>query len=101
MKRYNLRSIMIAAWRIFRKGVESFSVALRMAWSNAKAVRDAKEGAEITEQTHTWAGWRALGYEVMHGSKALFKTVILDPTTQSGERIVCYFGESQVLPIDE
>jgi len=43
MKKYNLRSIMNAAWRIFRKGVQSFSVALRMAWANAKAHNAAKK----------------------------------------------------------
>ena len=29
MKKYNLSRIMAAAWRIFRKGVQSFAVALR------------------------------------------------------------------------
>ena len=37
MKKYNLSSIMGAAWKIFRKGVQSFAEALRLAWANAKA----------------------------------------------------------------
>ncbi len=57
MKQYNLSSIMRAAWRIFRKGVQSFAVALRMAWANAKAHNAAKAAAGISEDTHTWAGW--------------------------------------------
>jgi len=100
MKKYNMSSIMSAAWAIFRKGVESFAVALRMAWSNAKAHNTAKAAAKITEETHTWAGWKRLGMEVIHGSTALYKAVITDPTTRSGTRITAYFGASQVQPIE-
>jgi len=99
MKKYNLSQIMSAAWRIFRKGVQSFAVALRMAWSNAKAHNEAKAKAGITEATHTWAGWRDLGYEVIHESKALYKAILADPATKKGTRVVCYFGASQVQPI--
>ena len=100
MKQYNLRSIMNAAWRIFRKGVQSFAVALRMAWANAKAHNAAKATAGITEETHTWAGWKNLGYEVIHESKALYKAILADPATKSGTRVACYFGVSQVQPIE-
>ena len=99
MKRYNLSSIMSAAWRIFRKGIQSFSVALRMAWANTKARNAAKAEAGITEETHTWAGWRDMGYEVIHESKALYRAVIRDPATKSGTRVACYFGASQVQPV--
>lgn len=99
MKRYNLSSIMRAAWGIFRKGVASFSVALRMAWANAKTHNAAKDVAGITEETHTWAGWKRLGYEVLHESKALYQAVISDPATRSGTRRTSYFGLSQVQPI--
>ena len=99
MKKYNLSSIMSAAWRIFRKGIQSFTMALRMAWANAKAHNAAKEAAGISEETHTWSGWRNIGYEVIHESKALFKAILSDPATKSGTRITCYFGTSQVQPI--
>ena len=99
MKQYNLSSIMSAAWRIFRKGVQSFAVALRMAWANAKANNAAKAAAGITEETYTWAGWRDLGYEVIHESKALYRAILSDPATKNGTRITCYFGASQVQPI--
>lgn len=98
--KYNMSSIMRAAWGFFRKGVASFSVALRMAWANAKAQNAAKAAAEITEETHTWAGWKQLGYEVRHESKALYQTVITDPATKSGTRRASYFGRSQVNPIE-
>ena len=42
MKKYDRSSIMKAAWAIFRKGVASFAVALRMAWANAKTHNTAK-----------------------------------------------------------
>ena len=90
MKKYNLSSIMAAAWKLFRKGVESF----------AKARNAAKAAAGIREETHTWSGWKRLGYEVAHGSKALFQAVIIDPATKSGTRKTSYFGLSQVQPIE-
>ena len=99
MKKYNLSSIMSAAWRIFRKGIQSFAVALRMAWANAKAHNAAKAEAGISEETQTWAGWRDLGYEVIHESKALYQAVLADPATKSGTRKTSYFGLSQVQPI--
>ena len=99
MKKYNLSQIMRAAWGFFRKGIASFSVALRMAWANAKTHNAAKDVAGITEETHTWAGWKRLGYEVLHESKALYQAVISDPATKSGTRRTSYFGLSQVQPI--
>lgn len=99
MKKYNLSGIMRAAWGIFRKGVASFSVALRMAWANAKAHNEAKAAAGITEETHTWYGWKQLGYEVIHESKALYQAILTDPATKSGTRKASYFGLSQVQPL--
>ena len=100
MKKYNLSSIMRAAWKFFRKGVESFSKALRMAWANAKTGNAAKDAAGINEETHTWSGWKRLGYEVAHGSKALYQATITDPATKSGTRKASWFGLSQVQPIE-
>lgn len=100
MKKYSLSSIMKAAWRFFRKGISSFSLALRMAWANAKTQNAAKAAAEITEETHTWYGWKELGYEVVHESKCLYQAVLTDPATKSGTRRTSYFGLSQVQPIE-
>ena len=100
MSKYSLSSIMKAAWRFFRKGISSFSLALRMAWANAKTQNAAKEAAEITEETHTWYGWKELGYEVVHESKCLYQAVLSDPATKSGTRRTSYFGLSQVQPIE-
>ena len=98
--KYDFRGIMQAAWRFFRKGIKSFAAALRMAWANAKARIAAKEEAGISEETHTWSGWKELGYEVIHESKALYKAILSDPATKSGKRVTCYFGLSQVQPIE-
>ena len=97
--KYNLSSIMRAAWRFFRKGAASFSMALRMAWANEKARHSAQEAAGIAEETHTWAGWKLLGFEVRHESKAMYQAVIADPATKSGTRRASYFGRSQVQQI--
>lgn len=98
---FNLSSIMRSAWKFVRKLSISISAALRMAWHNAKQAATAKEAAAITEETHSWSGWKNMGYEVIHESKALFKALTVDPTTKSGTRVVAYFGISQVQPIAE
>ena len=97
--KYHLSSIMRAAWRFYRKGATSFSVALRMAWANEKARHAAQRDAGITEEAHTWAGWQRLGYEVRHESKAMYQPIITDPATKSGTRLASYFGRSQVQPV--
>ena len=97
--KYHLSSIMRAAWRLYRKGAASFSLALRTAWADEKARHAAQEAAGIAEETHTWAGWKQLGYEVRHESKAMYQTIIADPATKSGTRKTSYFGRSQVQPI--
>ena len=99
MKKYDLHSIMRSAWKFFRKGVSSFSLALRLAWANAKTQNTAKATAQITEETHTWYGWKELGYEVRHESKALYQAAVTDPATKSGKRILSFFGASQVQPM--
>ena len=100
MRKYNLSGIMKAAWGFFRKGVSSFSLALRMAWANAKSHNAAKEAAGIEEESHTWFGWKELGYEVIHESKCLYQAIIADTATKSGTRKVSYFGRTQVQPIE-
>lgn len=97
--KYHLSSIMRAAWRLYRKGAASFSQALRTAWKNEKARHSAQEAAGITEEAHTWAGWQRLGYEVRHGSRAIYQTTITDTGTKSGTRRASYFGRSQVQPV--
>lgn len=101
MKKYSLKSIMHNAWSIYRKaeGI-TFAAALRMAWQNAKNLNAAKTAAGITETVRSWYGWKSAGFEVIHESVALFKAVLLDPTTKKGTRITAYFGESQVQPIE-
>lgn len=98
--KYNLSNIMRSAWSIFRRGIKSFAEALRMAWANAKTGNAAKDAAGINEETHTWSGWKRLGYEVAHGSKALYQATITDPATKSGTRKASWFGLSQVQPIE-
>ena len=107
MKKYNLSEIMHKAWKLYRKGVGSFAEALHRAWSSAKArpinaetIRRAKEAANVTEETHTWAEWQSLGYEVVRGSKALFRAVLIWASKEDGRQYTAsFFGVSQVRPI--
>jgi len=77
---FNLREIMIRAWRLYRENEEiSFAEALHRSWISAKAepvnagrIEAAKAAAGVREEVNTWAGWKRLGREVIHGSKALF-----------------------------
>ena len=82
--KWNLKKIMLRAWSLYRKGGLTFGEALHRAWLTAKAepinaetVESAKAAAGITEEVRTWSGWRELGYEVMHGSKALFGCALI------------------------
>ena len=110
MKRYNLKSLMLKAWSIFRKASKkaalTFSEALRLAWrwikvqaANAEKVQAAAEAAGVKSEYHSWAGWKALGREVIHESKAAFQVKVDDPTTKSGTRIKSFFLLEQTEPI--
>lgn len=105
--KYNLSEIMKAAWRIFRKMGLTFSEALHRAWNAAKAVpvnaqriEAAKAAAGITEEARTWSGWRDAGYEVIHGSKALFGADLIYASKGDGAIYKArFFGASQVQAI--
>lgn len=108
--RYNLSKVMLKAWKIYRQNKEkgiSFSESLRRAWLSAKAekvnntrIETAKKAANITEPVNTWARWKELGFEVVHGSKSLFSAVLIWGSRGDGATYkASFFGESQVQPI--
>ena len=105
--KYDLRAIMQAAWRNFRKYAITFAEALHRAWISAKAapinaqrIEAARQAAGITEEVNTWAGWRRLGFEVIHGNKALFKTVLIHGSKgDNATYTASFFSASQVQPI--
>ena len=105
--KYNLSRIMTKAWELFRKLEISFSEALHRAWNSAKAepinaerIAQAKDQAGVTEETNTWSGWKALGYEVIHGSKALFGADLIYASKGDGAIYKArFFGASQVQAI--
>ncbi len=105
--KYNLSRIMTKAWELFRKLEITFSEALHRAWLSAKAepinrqrIDEAKAEAGITEEANTWAGWKALGFEVIHGSKALFGVDLLYGSKGDGAIYKArFFGASQVQAI--
>ena len=101
---YDLQSIMLHAWRLYRKGGVSFAEALHRAWLSAKAapvnaarVEDAKAAHGITEEVRTWSGWKDAGYEVIHGMSALFGVDLIWGSRGDGAMYKArFFGASQV-----
>ena len=110
MMNLNRSAVMSRAWRIFRKetGI-TFSEALRRAWASEKAapvnaarIEAAKAAAGITEVVATWADWKRNGYEVNHGSKALFQVTLVYASKGDGAVYkASFFGLSQVHAIEE
>ena len=103
--KYDLRAIMLRAWRLYREGKGlSFAECLHRAWIsekakpvNAERIETAKAAAGITEEVNTWAGWKALGYEVVHGSKCLFGVDLIHGSKGDGALYKArFFGASQV-----
>ena len=105
--RYSLREIMLNAWRIFRKAKTTFAEALHRAWISAKAepvntqrIREAAAAAGVLEEVKTWSGWKTAGYEVIHGSKALFQVALIWGSKGDGASYTAsLFGASQVAAI--
>ena len=102
--KYNLSQIMKKAWELFRKGKVTFAEALHRAWLSAKAVTINQKRIEITkaatdveEETNTWSEWKKKGYEVAHGSKALFGADLIWGSRGDGAIYKArFFGRSQV-----
>lgn len=105
--KYDLKKIMLNAWKNYRKYDISFAEALHRAWISAKAeeinserIERSKAAAGITETTNTWAEWKKLGYEVIHGSKALFGCSLIWGSKGDGAVYKAnFFGRSQVQEI--
>lgn len=105
--KYDLSHIMKKAWEIFRKAGVDFLEALHRSWLSAKAVEInqnrielAKTAAGIEEETATWSEWKKLGYEVIHGSKALFGCELIWGSRGDGQTYKArFFGRSQVQQI--
>ena len=67
---------------------------------NEKRIADAKAAAGVTEDTDTWSGWKARGFEVIHESKALFGCDLIYGSRGDGATYKArFFGASQVQPI--
>ena len=106
--KYNLSQIMKKAWELFRKGKIAFAEALHRAWLSAKAVKinqkrieDAKAAAGVEEETNTWSEWKKKGYEVAHGSKALFGVTLIWGSRGDGAIYKAkFFGRSQVQEVE-
>ena len=106
--KYNFRRIMTRAWEIHRKEKVSFGEALHRSWlsekaapENARRIEEAKRNAGILEEVKTWFGWKQEGYEVMHGSKALFGVQLIYGSKGDGAVYkASFFGFSQVKAVE-
>ena len=106
--KYDLKSIMTRAWKNFNKGGMSFAEALHRAWLSAKAepinaarIEAARAEAGISEEVNTWAGWKELGFEVIHGMKALFGCDLIWGSRGDGATYKArFFSASQVAPVE-
>ena len=105
MMKYDLSRIMLRAWRLYRKGEGlNFGEALHRSWISAKAepvnaerIEAAKQAAGIAEEVKTWSGWKEAGFEVIHGSKALFGCDLIHGSKGDGAMYKArFFGASQV-----
>lgn len=105
MKKYNLKNIMLRAWKIYKSNNKiTFAEALHRSWLsekaleiNAERIKKSKMAAGVTEEANTWAEWKKLGYEVVHGSKALFGCELI--WGSKGDNAIYkarFFGRSQV-----
>ena len=105
--RFNLRKIMLRAWKLYREKGLSFAEALHRAWLSAKAeainaarIEEAKAAAGITEEARTWSGWKEIGREVIHGSKALFGACLIWGSKGDGAIYNArFFGLSQTVEV--
>ena len=106
--KYDLSKIILRAWRNYRNGKGlSFAESLHRAWISTKAekvneerIKAGKAAAGVTEDTNTWNGWKQLGYEVIHGSKALFGVDLIWGSRGDGAvHKARFFGQSQVQAI--
>lgn len=106
---YNLSEIMTRAWATFRKngGGITFAESLHRSWQSAKSrplnearIQAAKEAAGVTEECKTWSDWKKAGFEVIHGSKALFGVDLIHSSKGDGATYAArFFGASQVRAI--
>lgn len=73
---------------------------------NAEIIHNAQILHNVTEEVHTYAKWKSMGYQVKRGSKALFKTTIWKYAKKKDEngdeearifmKSASFFGRSQV-----
>ena len=93
MRKYNRSEIMKKAWAVAKARGVAFADALRRAWADAKAIARA---LAVVGEAKTWYGWKERGFEVIHGSKAIFQITVADPKTKNGERVISFFTRAQV-----
>lgn len=93
----NRRKMMQKSWLISWQESQKKENVKQAEEINAERIKRSKEAADVTEDTNTWVGWKKLGYEVIHGSKALFGCSLIWGSKGDGASYnASFFGRSQV-----
>ena len=96
--KYDLSKIMLKAWRLYRKteGL-NFWISAKAEPVNAERIEAAKQEAGIVEEVKTWSGWKDAGFEVQHGSRAVFAVSLIHGSRGDGKSYrASFFTRSQV-----
>ena len=95
-----LRSVMGTEIPLVRYAKEEGGKPAYSFYSTYESLDEAKKAAGVEEETETWSRWKELGYEVIHGSKALFGCNLIWGSRGDGQIYKArFFGKSQVQAI--
>lgn len=109
--KYNLSRIMKRAHELFKKFKKAlnFAECLRRSWASEKAkpinaarIAEAKAAAGIPAEidTDTYTGFKARGFEVIHGMKCLFQVELIHASKGANAIYkASFFSIDQVQPI--
>lgn len=86
--------------RLFRVPAPGMEQCTKAEPINAQRIEEAQQAAGVAEPVNTWAGWKAAGYMVEHGAKALFQAVLIHSSKGDGQTYrASFFAASQVKPL--
>jgi hypothetical protein len=97
--KYNKKTIMTQAHKFFADGrMGTWSVCLKKAWANAKAVKTTIE--TIGEEAKTYGQWLASGYEVIHGEHNVGQCIVNSVRyAKKTIETLSFFTWGQVVPV--
>ena len=96
---YNKQIIMHKAHEMYRDGrFGSWSMCLRIAWSNARIIKGTLD--RVGKEARTYGQWLHLGFEVIHGQHNVAQCVIESPRYKNKTtEVLSFFTKLQVCPL--